>query len=86
MRVMALVVGILLTWVPGSIAAGLLFPETAGWKYSAEIQTFIHKTLYEYINGAEDREVLQFFAKKMAEGSGERGGPTDVSGSAPWDH
>ncbi|MBU4370639.1 MAG: hypothetical protein KKD68_01940 [Proteobacteria bacterium] len=54
MRVMAMVVGILLTWVPGSIAAGLPFPEIAGWKYSAEIQTFIPKTLYEYINGAAD--------------------------------
>ena len=54
MRVMALVVGILLTCVPGSIAQGLQFPEIAGWKNSVAIQTFIPKTLYEYINGAAD--------------------------------
>jgi hypothetical protein len=54
MRFMALVVGILLTWVPVSIAQGLPFPEISGWKYSTENQLFITKTLYEYINGAAD--------------------------------
>ncbi len=54
MRVMALVVGILLTWIPGSFAEALQFPEISSWKNTAEIQSFIPKTLYEYINGAAD--------------------------------
>jgi hypothetical protein len=167
MRVMALVLGILLTWVPNSFAEGLPFPEIAGWQNTAEIQTFIPKTLYEYINGAadlylacdfeelkvaeygnvkkasviveayrhrtpedafgiysqerlpdgnflgigaegyidqhllnfvtgryyvkinsfnagaEDREVLQLFAKKMAEGSGEKGGLPSILSAFP---
>jgi len=37
-------------------AAGktFVFPEVSGWKQSGEVQTFIPKTLYEYINGAAD--------------------------------
>ena len=30
------------------------FPEIKGWKQSGEIQAFLPKTLYEYINGAAD--------------------------------
>jgi hypothetical protein len=30
------------------------FPEIRGWKQSSEIQTFVPKTLYEYIDGAAD--------------------------------
>jgi hypothetical protein len=30
------------------------FPEIPGWNQAGEIQTFIPKTLYEYINGAAD--------------------------------
>ena len=73
MRVMALVVGILLTWVPGSIAKELQFPEIAGWKKSAEIQTFIPKTLYEYINGAADLYLASDFEElKVAEYGNEK--------------
>ena len=53
-RVMVLVIGLLLMGGPGSIAAGFQFPEIAGWKNSAEIQTFAPKNLYEYIDGAAD--------------------------------
>jgi hypothetical protein len=31
-----------------------IFPEIIGWKQSGEIQTFMPKTLYEYIDGAAD--------------------------------
>ena len=31
-----------------------VFPEITGWKQSGEIQTFMPKTLYEYIDGAAD--------------------------------
>ena len=73
MRVMALVVGILLTWVPGSIAKGLQFPEIADWNNSAEIQTFIPKTLYEYINGAADLYLASDFEElKVAEYGNEK--------------
>lgn len=73
MRVMALVVGILLTWVPGSIAEGLPFPEIAGWKNTAEIQTFIPKTLYEHINGAADLYLACDFEElKVAEYGNEK--------------
>ncbi len=30
------------------------FPEVAGWKLSEDVQTFVPKTLYEYIDGAAD--------------------------------
>ncbi len=76
MRVMALVIGILLTWVPGSIAKELQFPEIAGWKNSAEIQTFIPKTLYEYINGAVDLYLASDFEDlKVAEYGNEKKPP-----------
>ena len=35
-------------------AKDFAFPEITGWKESGEIQTFIPKNLYEYINGAAD--------------------------------
>ena len=39
-----------------SISEGksFVFPEIMGWKQSGEIQTFLPKTLYEYIDGAAD--------------------------------
>ena len=73
MRVMVLVVGILLTWVPSSIAQILQFPEIAGWKNTVEIQTFIPKTLYEYINGAADLYLASDFEElKVAEYGNEK--------------
>ena len=73
MRVMAVVLAILLICVPGSIAQCLQFPEIAGWKNSAEIQTFIPKTLYEYINGAADLYLASDFEElKIAEYGNEK--------------
>lgn len=73
MKVMALVVGILLTWIPGSFAEGLQFPEISSWKNTAEIQSFIPKTLYEYINGAADLYLACDFEElKVAEYGNEK--------------
>ena len=45
-----------------------VFPEVTGWKQSEEIQTFIPKTLYEYINGAADLYLMYDFEElKVAE-------------------
>ena len=73
MRVVALVMGILLTWVPCSIAEGLQFSEIARWKNSPDIQTFTPKTLYEYINGAADLYLACDFEElKVAEYGNEK--------------
>jgi len=73
MKVMALVVGILLTWIPGSFAESLQFPEISSWKNTAEIQSFIPKTLYEYINGAADLYLACDFEElKVAEYGNEK--------------
>ncbi|MDZ4165326.1 MAG: DUF6599 family protein [Smithellaceae bacterium] len=53
-RTIGLILGILLCWFPDSGANELRFPEIAGWKRSADIQTFTPQSLYEYINGAAD--------------------------------
>jgi hypothetical protein len=77
MRFMTLVVGILLMWVPVSIAQGLPFPEIAGWKYSTDIQIFIPKTLYEYINGAADLYLASDFEElNVAEYGNEKKPPS----------
>jgi len=55
MKTICLILGItILGWVPGPEAKDFKFPEMRGWDQSGEIQTFIPKTLYEYINGAAD--------------------------------
>jgi hypothetical protein len=44
------------------------FPEVLGWKQSGEIQTFVPKTLFEYINGAADLYLSYDFKElKVAE-------------------
>jgi hypothetical protein len=44
------------------------FPEMPGWNQSGKIQTFIPKTLYEYINGAADLYLSYDFEElKVAE-------------------
>jgi hypothetical protein len=45
---------IIILWNSISEAKNFAFPEMAGWKQSGEIETFIPKNLYEYINGAAD--------------------------------
>ncbi|HVP80261.1 MAG TPA: DUF6599 family protein [Thermodesulfobacteriota bacterium] len=50
-----------------------VFPEVAGWKQSAEIQTFVPKTLFEYINGGADLYLTYDFQElKVAEYSNEK--------------
>jgi len=45
-----------------------VFPEVKGWKQSGEIQTFLPKTLFEYINGAADLYLAYDFQElKVAE-------------------
>ena len=44
------------------------FPEIAGWKQTGEVETFIPKSLYEYINGAADLYLMYDFEElKVAE-------------------
>ena len=51
----------------------LHFPEMTGWKQSGEIQTFIPKNLYEYINGAADLYLTYDFQElKVAEYQNEK--------------
>lgn len=45
---------IIILWNSISEAKDVKFPEITGWKQTGEIQTFIPKNLYEYINGAAD--------------------------------
>lgn len=54
LRVWCLILGIILFCVSASIAKDIQFPEVAGWKLSEDVQTFVPKTLYEYIDGAAD--------------------------------
>ncbi len=45
---------VIILWSSISEAKEFKFPDIAGWKQSGEIETFIPKNLYEYINGAAD--------------------------------
>jgi hypothetical protein len=69
MKTICLILGvIILMWVPGAEAKDFKFPEITGWKQSGEIQTFIPKTLFEYINGAADLYLMYDFQElKVAE-------------------
>jgi hypothetical protein len=69
MKTICLIFGIIVfLWVPGAEAKGFRFPEIKGWKQSGEIQTFIPKTLFEYINGAADLYLVYDFQElKVAE-------------------
>ena len=59
---------IIILWAPGVEAQGFKFPEVTGWKQSGEIQTFIPKTLFEYINGDADLYIAYDFQElKVAE-------------------
>ncbi len=49
------------------------FPDVTGWKQSVEIQTFVPKTLFEYINGAADLYIMYDFQElKVAEYKNEK--------------
>lgn len=69
MKTICLVLGIIIfLWAPGAGAKDFKFPEVAGWKQLGEIQTFIPKTLFEYINGAADLYIMYDFQElKVAE-------------------
>jgi hypothetical protein len=69
MKTIWLALGItIFLWVSGVGAKDFTFPEVSGWKQSEEIQTFIPKTLYEYIDGAADLYLSYDFEElKVAE-------------------
>ena len=59
---------IIFLWALSIEAKDFKFPEIPGWNQSGEIQTFIPKTLYEYINGAADLYLAYDFEElKVAE-------------------
>jgi hypothetical protein len=61
------------SWISSAEAKDFAFPEMAGWKQSGEIQTFIPKNLYEYINGAADLYFAYDFQElKVAEYQNEK--------------
>jgi hypothetical protein len=60
-------------WIPGVDAKDFKFPEINGWKQSGEVQTFIPKTLFEYIDGAADLYITYDFQElKVAEYQNEK--------------
>lgn len=64
---------IIFLMVPRVEAKDFKFPEVTGWKQSGEMQTFIPKTLYEYINGAADLYLMYDFQElKVAEYQNEK--------------
>jgi len=64
---------IIILWNSISEAKNFAFPEIAGWKQSGEIETFIPKNLYEYINGAADLYLMYDFEElKVAEYQNEK--------------
>jgi hypothetical protein len=59
---------VIFLWVSGIEAKDFQFPEISAWKKSGETETFIPKTLYEYINGAADLYLAYDFQElKVAE-------------------
>ncbi len=69
MKVSLAILGVLVVlWTSGAEAKGFKFPEISGWKQSGEIQTFVPKTLFEYIDGDADLYVMYDFQElKVAE-------------------
>lgn len=76
MKTICLIIGlIILSCDAVAEARDSPFPEVPGWKKSGEIQTFIPKTLYEYINGAADLYLTYDFQElKVAEYLNEKKG------------
>ena len=68
-------------YVIGRIAEAkdLTFPEVTGWKQSEDVQTFVPKTLYEYIDGAADLYLTYDFEElKVSEYSNDKKGSVTV--------
>ena len=62
-----------LLWASNSDGKIFGFPEVTGWRQSGEIQTFVPKTLFEYINGGADLYLSYDFQElKVAEYSNEK--------------
>ena len=60
-------------WASNSDGKTFTFPEITGWRQSEEIQTFVPKTLFEYINGGADLYLTYDFQElKVAEYSNEK--------------
>ncbi len=80
MKSIGLILGLIIfLWVPAAEARDFKFPEIAGWKKSGEIQTFIPKNLYEYINGAADLYFAYDFQElKVAEYQNQKKGSVTV--------
>ncbi|MGD0919252.1 MAG: DUF6599 family protein [Thermodesulfobacteriota bacterium] len=74
MKIICLILGVaIILCVQGAGAKDFEFPEIAGWKQSGEIQTFLPKTLFEYINGGADLYLTYDFQElKVAEYSNEK--------------
>jgi len=74
MKTIYLIFGIIIfLWAPGSDAKEFRFPEITGWRQSGEIQTFIPKTLFEYIDGDADLYVMYDFQElRVAEYQNEK--------------
>ncbi|MHB8773302.1 MAG: DUF6599 family protein [Syntrophales bacterium] len=51
---LGLVLAAVLIAGPAAAAQDVRFPRVDGWRLTAEVQRFLPKTLYEYINGAAD--------------------------------
>jgi len=68
-KTFGLVFGVIIfLWALSIEAKDFKFPEIPGWNQAGEIQTFIPKTLYEYINGAADLYLAYDFEElKVAE-------------------
>jgi len=81
-RISVVILGFLaVTCLIGTItqAKDIRFPEVAGWKLSEDVQTFVPKTLYEYINGAADLYLSYDFEElKVGEYSNDRKGSVTV--------
>ena len=62
-----------LLWASPPDLKAFVFPEVRGWTRSEEIQTFLPKTLFEYINGGADLYLSYDFQElKVAEYSNEK--------------
>ena len=74
MKTICLILGIaIFLFGLGAEARDFKFPEIARWRQSGEIQTFVPKTLFEYINGAADLYLSYDFQElKVAEYQNEK--------------
>lgn len=60
-------------WASGAEGKSSLFPEIEGWRQSGEIQTFLPRNLYDYINGGADLYLKYDFQElKVAEYQGDQ--------------